>query len=99
MSQSLTGADLWRPVGREAKVAAQHLHVGRVGWAGVPQQVGVHAVHARSGRILGSLIWPFGNQIFAIAAVPDRFTRRLPIIGTGRGEPVDEQTLFYGFTT
>jgi uncharacterized protein (TIGR03032 family) len=60
---------------------------------------GVHAVDVRSGRVLGSLIWPFGNQIFAIAAVPDRFTRRLPIVGGGRDQPVDEQTLFYGFTT
>jgi hypothetical protein len=27
---------------------------------------GVHAVDARSGRILGSFVWPRGNQIFAV---------------------------------
>jgi uncharacterized protein (TIGR03032 family) len=29
-------------------------------------ETGVHAVEAATGRVLGSLVWPLGNQIFAI---------------------------------
>src|SRR5262249_59186189 len=58
----------------------------------------VHAVDVRSGRVLGSLIWPLGNQIFAIALVPERFSRRLPIVAGGGHTAADEQDLFYGFT-
>lgn len=39
---------------------------------------GVHAVDARSGRVIGSLTWPRGNQIFGIEVVPDRFTLGFP---------------------
>jgi uncharacterized protein (TIGR03032 family) len=31
---------------------------------------GVHAVDLESGRVLGSLVWPLGNQIFGIEACP-----------------------------
>jgi uncharacterized protein (TIGR03032 family) len=29
-------------------------------------ETGVHAVDLRTGRVLGSLVWPLGNQIFAV---------------------------------
>ena len=29
-------------------------------------EAGVHAVEMATGRVLGSLVWPFGNQIFAV---------------------------------
>ncbi|HLY37587.1 MAG TPA: DUF4915 domain-containing protein [Candidatus Binatia bacterium] len=58
---------------------------------------GVHALDPRSGRVLGSLVWPFGNQVFAIEAVPDSLTRGLPLVA---GQPAARaQRLFYGFTT
>ena len=57
---------------------------------------GVHAIDIQSGRVLGSLLWPLGNQVFAIAAVPDTFTRGLPFSTTPGA--VDERDLFYGFT-
>jgi uncharacterized protein (TIGR03032 family) len=33
---------------------------------------GIHAVDTRSGKILGSLLWPWGNQIFAIDWLPQQ---------------------------
>jgi uncharacterized protein (TIGR03032 family) len=41
-------------------------------------QCGVHAVDWRSGAILASLIWPGGNQIFAIDWLPSSATSGLP---------------------
>ncbi len=38
----------------------------------------MHALDTRTGRVLGSILWPFGNQIFAVEPVPGRETRGLP---------------------
>lgn len=35
---------------------------------------GIHAVDSRTGKILGSLLWPWGNQIFAIDSLPRKIT-------------------------
>jgi uncharacterized protein (TIGR03032 family) len=43
-------------------------------------ETGVHAVHLGSGRVLGSLLWPSGNQIFAIEGVDRRLTPGFPFI-------------------
>jgi uncharacterized protein (TIGR03032 family) len=60
---------------------------------------GVHAVDVRTGRVQGSLVWPFGNQVFAVEAVPASLTRGLPLAaGRRRGSP-GERELFYGFST
>jgi uncharacterized protein (TIGR03032 family) len=48
---------------------------------------GVHALDARSGELLGSLVWPDGNQIFAVEAVPRKLTS-----GFARG---DLRELYY----
>lgn len=56
---------------------------------------GVHALDVRSGRILGSLVWPYGNQVFAVEALPESWSRGLPCaVGRRRGS---EDGLFYGF--
>jgi uncharacterized protein (TIGR03032 family) len=39
---------------------------------------GIHALDTRSGELLGSLIWPEGNQVFAVEAVPARLTSGFP---------------------
>jgi uncharacterized protein (TIGR03032 family) len=39
---------------------------------------GVHAIDTRSGETLGSLIWPEGNQVFAVEAVPAGLTSGFP---------------------
>jgi uncharacterized protein (TIGR03032 family) len=58
---------------------------------------GVHAVDTRSGRLLGSLVWPRGNQIFAVAGIPSELGTGLPFrAGTGRATR-RERTLFYAF--
>jgi len=57
---------------------------------------GVHAVDARKGAVLGSLLWPAGNQVFAIDWVPASFSRGLPF-HAGRRDPERERLLFYAF--
>jgi uncharacterized protein (TIGR03032 family) len=58
---------------------------------------GLHAVDLNSGKVLGSLLWPYGNQIFAVEWLPARFS-------TGFAFPVGaklserEKKLFYSFT-
>ena len=42
---------------------------------------GVHAVDLRTGRVLGSLVWPFGNQIFAIEMTKGFDTAGFPFSG------------------
>jgi uncharacterized protein (TIGR03032 family) len=39
---------------------------------------GVHAVDTRRGDVLGSLVWPEGNQVFAVEAVPLSLTSGFP---------------------
>lgn len=41
---------------------------------------GVHALHIPSGKLLGSVIWPAGNQIFAIALIDRRITQGFPFL-------------------
>jgi uncharacterized protein (TIGR03032 family) len=48
---------------------------------------GVHAVDVRSGEVVGSLVWPEGNQVFAVEAVPLSLTSGFP-----RG---DQRELYY----
>lgn len=59
----------------------------------------VHAVDLRSGNILGSLSWPFGNQIFGVEAAPRDFTSGFPFAARGAGAAGDARKLFYAFRT
>lgn len=59
---------------------------------------GVHAIEVRSGKVLGSLLWPNGNQVFAIEPVPAAWTAGLPVVA-GRRQAERERGLFYGFVT
>jgi hypothetical protein len=56
---------------------------------------GLHAVDIQSGNVLGSLLWPYGNQIFAIELVP--FAIGLPF--EFKRTPKREKQLFYAFDT
>ena len=60
-------------------------------------ECGVHAVDIRSGKILGSLIWPKGNQIFSIEAAPQRFFSGLPFAAGRKRSLEEEKELFYAF--
>ena len=60
---------------------------------------GVHAVDIGSGKVLGSLIWLYGNQIFALDWLPNRVTCGFPFrVGLKRATR-QEKNLFYAFKT
>ncbi|GAC1443920.1 MAG: hypothetical protein NVSMB52_02730 [Chloroflexota bacterium] len=58
---------------------------------------GVHAVDTRSGKILGSYIWPTGNQIFAVDWMPANATIGFPF--TLKPSAGRIKTMFYTFQT
>jgi uncharacterized protein (TIGR03032 family) len=58
----------------------------------------VHAVDCRSGQVLGSLEWPYGNQVFAIDWLPNRQTLGFPF-GTRPRRRRDQVAFFYTYLT
>lgn len=58
---------------------------------------GVHAIDVKSGEALGSIIWPFGSQIFAVEWVPTEFASGLPFRPETRMSGERERSLFYAF--
>ncbi len=62
-------------------------------------QCGIHAVDLQSGELLASLIWPYGNQIFAIEFVPRHCTSGFPARVGRKRATARERTLFYTFDT
>jgi uncharacterized protein (TIGR03032 family) len=58
---------------------------------------GLHAVEVASGRVLGSLQWPYGNQIFAIDWMPNHLTSGFPFRAGGKRVPERTKRLFYAF--
>ena len=58
---------------------------------------GIHALDMKSGKTLGSIVWPHGSQIFAIEAVPLDFTTGFPFPADGRSPDTLEKSLFYSF--
>ena len=59
---------------------------------------GVHAVDSKSGKVLGSLLWPYGNQIFSIDWISNRQTTGFPFSIKKRAN-AREKKLFYTFKT
>ena len=57
---------------------------------------GVHAIDVARGSVIGSMVWPAGNQIFAIDWMPSTFSRGLPF-RTGRRPSKRDWALFYAF--
>jgi uncharacterized protein (TIGR03032 family) len=60
---------------------------------------GVHAVDIDSGRVLGSLTWPFGNQIFAVDWIPASLAAGFPFRAGARRATRRETRLFSAFLT
>ena len=60
---------------------------------------GVHALDIGSGKVLGSLIWPHGNQIFALDWMPNDVTCGFPFRVGVKRETRREKNLFYAFKT
>jgi len=62
---------------------------------------GVHAVELASGSILGSIVWPAGNQVFGIDAVDASVTAGFPFT-VARGAATDTartRAIFYSLST
>ncbi|MDR3635712.1 MAG: DUF4915 domain-containing protein [Isosphaeraceae bacterium] len=59
---------------------------------------GLHALDVRTGQVRGSLIWPWGNQIFAIDWLPRDVTGGFPWLAN-RKRPTRTKRLFYAYTT
>jgi uncharacterized protein (TIGR03032 family) len=57
---------------------------------------GVHAVDTKTGTVLGSLVWPQGNQIFALDWVPSSYSRGFAF-ASGTRPTERERQLFYAF--
>ncbi len=60
---------------------------------------GVHAVDVQTGVVLGSLTWPYGNQIFAVEAVESRLTTGFAFDARRGGKLDRQKKLFYTFAT
>ena len=56
---------------------------------------GVHAVDLRDGRVLGSVAWPSGNQIFALELIPRSVADGLPF--DTRTQRAARQKIAYDF--
>jgi uncharacterized protein (TIGR03032 family) len=57
----------------------------------------IHALDARSGKVLGSLDWPEGNQIFAIDWAPRGSVSGFPFGARRRSGSKASRELFYSF--
>ena len=60
---------------------------------------GIHLVDLSSSSVLGSLIWPLGNQIFAVEALPASISTGFPLPNSGRRSPARTSRLYYSFDT
>lgn len=57
----------------------------------------IHAIDTRSGATLGSIVWPYGNQIFAIDWLPVASSTGLPFRVGRKRAAAEERSLFYSF--
>lgn len=58
---------------------------------------GVHAVDTTTGRVLGSIFWPQGNQIFAVEWMPNSMATSLPFLFGRKRSAKRERLLFYAY--
>jgi len=72
------------------------------GLSGSKSVCGVHAVDALSGRVVGSITWPNGNQVFGLDWMPSRLSRGFPLCRGGRAGPRaghENAGLYYAYKT
>jgi hypothetical protein len=60
-------------------------------------ECGLHAVDARTGKVLGGMIWPYGNQIFAIDWIATHVSPGFPFAAGKKRRTEQEKALFYAF--
>lgn len=59
---------------------------------------GVHAVDLKSGTVVASLTWPYGNQVFAIDWLPTKKTTGFPF-EPRRKTAANDKLVFYAYKT
>jgi uncharacterized protein (TIGR03032 family) len=59
---------------------------------------GVYAVELNSGKVEASVIWPAGNQIFAVDWIAVNSTTGFPYLVTGRNHKSRLERLFYAYS-
>ena len=59
---------------------------------------GIHAVDIKTGNVLGSMIWPYGNQIFAVEPVPQEMTFGFPSLVGRKHHSEERRKLYYTFS-
>ncbi|MDD4899311.1 MAG: DUF4915 domain-containing protein [Candidatus Omnitrophica bacterium] len=57
----------------------------------------VHAIEIKSGKILASLVWPQGNQIFALDWIKSGITTGFPFFAFDSKTAKKQKELFYNF--
>jgi uncharacterized protein (TIGR03032 family) len=62
---------------------------------------GVHALDLRKGEVVGSIVWPFGSQIYGLETVPAGMSLGFPsVVGRASARSRrDLERLFYAFAT
>jgi uncharacterized protein (TIGR03032 family) len=60
-------------------------------------ECGIHAVDINTGKNMGSLFWPSGNQVFAIDWVPGEWNTALPFDCARRRNRERDRQFFYAF--
>jgi uncharacterized protein (TIGR03032 family) len=58
---------------------------------------GVFVVELKSGKVVASLLWPMGNQIFAVDWLPAERASGFPYPATGQRNRSRLESLFYGY--
>ncbi len=62
-------------------------------------ECGIHALDTTSGQVLGSIVWPYGNQVFSIDWLPHALTSGFPLGVGSRRAKERLRRLFYTFET
>ena len=60
---------------------------------------GIFAIELKSQRILGSIQWPYGNQIFALEWIPQGWTDGFPYLYLPKKKSAHIKQVFYTFQT
>ncbi len=58
---------------------------------------GIHIVDLSTGRVTGSVIWPFGNQLFSVEGMDAGFTLGFPTKVGSRRSIEKERNLYYSY--
>jgi uncharacterized protein (TIGR03032 family) len=58
---------------------------------------GIHAVDTKTHRVLGSITWPYGNQIFSVDWTKSAFCKGFPFLNERKVEK--EKSFFYSYKT